>query len=283
MKNYTGKSIATSTTKRLKSAFLVAETHDEIKQQAAKKIKELITERLAWETGIYLKANEGLYALMAQCYQIEAEMSEVGAESKARREGLEEVASANGYRFKKNTKLMNKVVHCVLGDVQRNRVSKWAAALQEAKRQQLAVTEVAEFLKNNGGVEGVATKPSANGLTDAEKAEIVWDFLSPVTLATAEGVALGQQFDAERIDQPCVLLATALADGSYNIKAVIDSASVVNAALKIVYGTNKESIKAIDVINTEELVRNAQASPREALIQQALVEKAKLPHDYQLA
>jgi hypothetical protein len=283
MKNYIGQSITTSTPKRLKLAFLVAEALDEIKQQAAKKIKELITARVVWETGICLKANEGLYALMAQCYQIEAEMSESGAEAKARREGLEEVASANGYRFKKNTKLMNKVVHCVLGDVQRNRVSKWAAALQEAKRQQLAVTDVAEFLKNNGGVEGVANKPSANSPTDAEKAEIAWDFLSPVTLATADGVALGQQFDAERIDRPCVLLATALADGSYNIKAVIDAASVVKAALKIVYGTNKESIKALDAINTEELVRNAQASPREAIIQQVLVEKAKLHQDYQLA
>lgn len=213
------------------------------KQEAAEQIRQLVTEREVWENGVFRTANEALYILLSKCYEIEFSMSAKDATSKARRKGLEEVALQLGYRFQDGTALMNKVVRCVFGDIHRNRVSSYASALREAKHQKIKVTDLTQFIEVNGGIGGITRPRAEGGMTDAHKAEQALELITDEVLAVADGVELGQSFEGEDLDRPCVLIATPQEDGTFAINAVVKSKVALTAALISFYSTHKAEVK----------------------------------------
>lgn len=191
------------------------------------------------------------------------------AASKARRKGLEEVALQMGYRFQDGTALMNKVVRCVFGDVHRNRVSSYAAALREAKHQKIEIANIAQFIEMNGGIGGITRPRAETSITEAQKVEQALEIIGDEVLAIADGKELGQSFEGEDLDRPCVLIATPQDDGSFAINAVVKSKAALTAALISVYGTYKAEMKKSaeekKVIETREIVKTA----RQAIVREA--------------
>lgn len=239
------------------------------KQEAAEQIRQLVTEREVWENGVFRTANEALYVLLSKCYEIENSMVGKDSASKARRKGLEEVALQLGYRFQDGTALMNKVVRCVFGDVHRNRVSTYAAALREAKHQKVEVTNIAQFIEMNGGIGGITRPRTENSITEAEKVEQALEIISDDVLAIADGKELGQSFEGEDLDGPCVLIATPQDDGSFAINAVVKSKAALTAALVSVYSTHKAEMKKVAEEKKEAETRQTVKAARQTIVREA--------------
>jgi len=239
------------------------------KQEAAQEIRLLVTEREVWENGVFRTANEALYVLLSKCYEIDFSMSGKDAASKARRKGLEEVALQLGYRFQDGTALMNKVVRCVFGDVHRNRVSAYAAALREAKHQKIEVANIAQFIEMNGGIGGITRPRTETTITEAEKAEQALEIISDDVLAIADGKELGQSFEGEDLDRPCVLIATPQDDGSFAINAVVKSKAALTAALVSVYSTHHAEMKKVAAEKKEAETRQTVKTARQTIVREA--------------
>lgn len=268
MKNINIKSV----TKNGKVAFKTTVKLDEAvfaksKQEAADEIRQLVTEREVWEKGVFRTANEALYVLMSKCYEIEISMSGKDAVSRARRKGLEEVALHLGYRFQDGTALMNKVVRCVFGDIHRNRVSTYATALREAKHQKIEVADLAQFIEANGGIGGVSRpRTESGGMTDAQKAEQALELITDEVLAVADGKELGQSFEGEDLDRPCVLIATPQEDGDFAINAVVKSKAALTAALVSFYSAHKADVKKARDQKQVIEKRKASSAARKAIV-----------------
>jgi hypothetical protein len=203
---------------------------------------------------------------MSKCYQIEISLSGNDAVSKARRKGLEEVALHLGYRFQDGTALMNKVVRCVFGDIHRNRVSTYASALREAKHQKIEVAELTQFIEANGGIGGITRPRAESGITDAQKAELALELISDEVLAVADGVELGQSFEGEDLDRPCVLIATPQEDGAFAINAVVKSKAALTAALISFYSAHKAEVKKAEEQKQDAEKRKLVKAARKAII-----------------
>ena len=65
-------------------------------------------------------------------------------------------------------------------------------------------------------------------------------FDGKVTIGNAKSELLSHIADADFMGMPCVLLAEQMADGSFDIKAVVRSASVINAAYVSLYGNQSK-------------------------------------------
>jgi hypothetical protein len=239
------------------------------KQEAAEQIRQLVSEREVWENGVFRTANEALYVLLSKCFEIEISMAGKDAASKARRKGLEEVALQLGYRFQDDTALMNKVVRCVFGDVHRNRVSSYAAALREAKHQKVEVANIAQFIEMNGGIGGITRPRTETTITEAEKVEQALEVICDDVLAIADGKELGQSFEGEDLDRPCVLIATPQDDGSFAINAVVKSKAALTAALISVYSTHKAEMKKAADEKKEAETRKTVEVARQMIVREA--------------
>ena len=266
--------VITPTAKNISVAFKTNSKADEAafaatKQEAAQEIRQLVADREVWENGVFRTANEALYVLLSKCYEIEISMAGKDAASKARRKGLEEVALQLGYRFQDGTALMNKVVRCVFGDVHRNRVSSYAAALREAKHQKVEVANIAQFIEMNGGIGGITRPRTETSITEAEKAEQALEIISDDVLAIADGKELGQSFEGEDLDRPCVLIATPQDDGSFAINAVVKSKAALTAALVSVYSTHKAEMKKVAEEKKEAETRKTVKAARQTIVREA--------------
>lgn len=266
--------ITTPAAKNVDVTFKASSKADEAafeatKQAAANEIRQLVTDREVWENGVFRTANEALYVLLSKCYEIEISMAGKDAASKARRKGLEEVALQLGFRFQDGTALMNKVVRCVFGDVHRNRVSTYAAALREAKHQKIDVANIAQFIEMNGGIGGITRPRTETSITEAEKAEQALEIISDEVLAIADGKVLGQFFEGEDLDRPCVLIATPQDDGSFAINAVVKSKAALNAALVGVYSTHKAEMKKAAEEKKEAETRKTVKAARQTIVREA--------------
>jgi hypothetical protein len=148
------------------------------------------------------------------------------------RKGLATYIAQKGYSFKDSTPLMTKIVRCIFG-VDRRRVNVYAAALRIAKEQKIGVMELPRWLKAQGGIEEVKRAPNA-----AKKAKSLQErvkegsfILSEPSLGKVHTDALNAQFSTENLGEGVVLLATRDDDGGFSIRRLIQTESVVKAAI----------------------------------------------------
>jgi hypothetical protein len=208
-------------------------------------IEQLVVEREVWEDNAFRTSNEQLYALLQSCYGLYKAMDSGSAEAKALRDGLKDYINVKGYIFTKSSHTLTKIVKCVFG-TDRRRVSTYSIVLRSALSKNIGILDVADFIRNGGGVEEIRLSKAPNAMTPKQKAAVahstvVVNDIGVVTSPTLSGM-LGA--DAGKIGTNTVLIGTWQADGSVVVRAVVESDTVLTAALASHYSAIKEAAKA---------------------------------------
>ena len=214
-----------------------------------KRIQQLIVEREVWEHNVLRTCNEQLYALLGKCYALYFEMVGSSEAAKTMRNALESVINSKGYRFTKGTHTLTKIVKCVFG-IDRRRVSAYSLVLREALSRTLKVEDIASFIASNGGVEEIRRSKSATAITPKQKAELGKQAVSASQLAVVSGGTIAEKIDIANVGNDLVAIVTQQADGSLVVRALINSQSVLNAALACAYTENKGVVQT-DINNAK--------------------------------
>jgi hypothetical protein len=195
-------------------------------------IDRLSSERESWEASEFATSNDRLYGLLMTCYSLNNTMVGSDTTAKMLRKGLAAHIEQKRYTFTDSTPLMTKIVRCVFG-VDRRRVNVYASALRIAKEQKIGAVELPRWLKAQGGVEEVKRAPNA-----AKKAKTLQErvkegsfILAEPSLGKVHTDALNAQFSTENLSEGVVLLATRDDDGGFSIRRLIQTDSVVKAAI----------------------------------------------------
>jgi hypothetical protein len=198
-------------------------------KSAAAVINDLIAEKDAWFTNAYKTSNDQLYALLAKCYGFYEQLKTGDDAAKLRKE-LDAYISEMNYMFSAGSHTLTKMVKCVFGG-DRRRVSAYSIVLRTALANQLKVADIADFIRESGGVEEVRLAKSPNAMSAKQKAEAGADSLTSKTIVNVTAPAFSEKLDAGNIGKPVVLLGTWNADGSISVHSFTNSAGAVNAAL----------------------------------------------------
>lgn len=213
------------------------------KRTATALLEQLVAEKDSWFNNAYRTSNEQLYVLLAKCYDFYFQLKAADDDGKKLREGFDEYVKAQGYVFSPSSHTLVKIVKCVFG-ADRRRVSAYGIVLRTALQKELASDQVADFIRDSGGVEEVRLSRSPNAMTAKQKAAVCTQTLGNTQLSVVKATALEQALDAGNIGKPVVLIGTWQSDGSIAVHAYSNAAGAVNAALASHYTSLKAEEKA---------------------------------------
>lgn len=230
-------------------------------------IEQLANERQAWQDNAYRTSNEQLYDLLQKCYQFYKIIEANTDEGKALKSGLTDYINLKGFKFTKSTHTLTRIVKCVFG-ADRRRVSAYSIVLRSALELGKTAFDIPAFIRDAGGVEEIRLNKSPNAMTAKQKAVAATTNVVTNNLGVVCGVKLGQVLDAGKIGTEVVLIGTWQADGSVVVRAVVESDTVLNAALASYYTSNKatvttkavEAMAANDANATQQAITNALAA-----------------------
>lgn len=238
----------------------IPQTTVSAKQQSLNLLAKLSEQRQTWESTVYRTSNEMLYSILQSCYSAEYGMRGGEAEAKERREGLKTFASKLGFTFKDSTPTMNRIVQCVFGAVKRSRITTYSLVLREAKKRNIAISDIPKFITENGGLQEIRLSKSDKYISPKQKVEKASGTIASKTLATVSSQSLSQIVDVEKVGELCVLLATQNADNTFTVKAVSYGKTAVNATLVSVYGMSaseiNETARQTDAANDSVITSN---------------------------
>jgi len=206
-------------------------------------IEQLVMERELWEHNAYRTSNEQLYALLARCYGLYKLMEEKTDEATLLRKSLNDYINLKGLVFTKGTHTLTKIVKCVFG-ADRRRVSAYSIVLRHALAKQLEQKGIADFIRDNGGVEEIRLQKAANAMTPKQKAEQARAAVGANNYGLLVSKKLQDmvQADVGKRGKQVVLIGTFNDDGNVVVNATIESDGVLNAALASYYGENKNAV-----------------------------------------
>lgn len=223
---------------------VVSSDKGNISFDASKPLLNLEAKRIYWEQGAYRTSNQELYGILAECLGY-ASTSLSTKQAKIRAEALEEFFKARGYKHSADMPLVTRVVKAVFGNVDRRRISTYSLVLRQAVKEGITALDLPRWIEDKGGVQEIKLGHSATYVSPKAKAQIGKQYFDGrVTIGNAKSELLSHVADAEFMGMPCVLLAEQMADGSFDIKAVVRSTSVVNAAYVALYGNQSKAISA---------------------------------------
>lgn len=232
-------------------------------QSAASQLEQLVLDREVWEQNAYRTSNEQLYGLLQRCYGLYKAMEGSSPEACALRSGLRDYINLKGLskHFNKTSHTITKIVKCVFGS-ERRRINAYSTVLRRAYSEGKGVFEIADFIRQQGGVEEIRLAKSPNAKTPKQKAAIASSTVGYKSLAIASSPALsGLLNDAGKIGTNTVLIGTWQSDGSVVVRAVVESDTVLTAALASHYSAVNQAAKAqAEEQKAAEEVANKQAA-----------------------
>ena len=240
-------------------------------KSAAAVLNDLIAEKDAWFNNAYKTSNDQLYALLAKCYGF-YEQLKTGEDAAKLRKELDAYITEKNYKFSAGSHTLTKIVKCVFG-ADRRRVSAYSIVLRTALAKQLQVTDIANFIRESGGVEEVRLSKSPNAMTAKQKAEAGASTLTSKTIVNVTAPAFKEALDAGNIGKPVVLIGTWNAEGSISVHSFTDSAGAVNAALVVQFAQVKSAAEAK---KAETTAANDSQVAKDA-VTQAVAEATALP------
>lgn len=202
-------------------------------------IEQLIVEQEVWSDGAFKTSNDMLYALLAKCYAKYEEMCADNAVGKKLRGELDDYIKLYNVGVNKKSHTLIKIVKCVFG-ANKRRVSAYSIVLRTALHNKVKSAELADFVRNNGGVEEIRLAKNGNVLSAKQKAEVAKSAVATAALAEFTSEEIAQQLDAANIGEQIVFVATQLANGKFVVNAVSNSTTAVNAALAAYYSAHKK-------------------------------------------
>lgn len=195
-----------------------------------------------WANNAYKTSNDQLYALLQKCYGLYKAMESDSPQAEALRDGLKSYISKKGYIFSKSTHALTKIVKCVFG-ADRRRVSAYSIVLRSALKEGTGMFDIADFIRNAGGVEEVRLGKSPTAKTPKQKSELVRDLVQRSNLGAVNADQVSTKFDALKIGSNTVLIGTWQADGSIVVRAVVESDTVLLAAMSSHYTSVKKTLE----------------------------------------
>ncbi len=237
----------------------------ENKQQANDVLARLETERIGWEAGAYTTSNKQLYGILAQCLAYGGDVDIAAARKRSK--VLEKFYEERGYRYKKDSPLMARIVRAVFGNIGRRRLSTYSLVLREAQLQKIMPLQLADWIETRGGIQEIRLSQSPTFVgKKARVAAGATELVQRKNLAVVNTAELTQLADVQFVSSPCVLVAEQQADGSFAVKELLRSSGVVNAALAALYkaGTTATAEKqaAANDRTLEQAISEAAASAR---------------------
>lgn len=238
-----------------------SETFEPSELQVVMTLDRLITEREDWEANAYRVSNQQLYAILANCYALDMAITSATDGKNKLRSDVNDYAARMGFKFKNDTPLITRIVRCVFGNVHRSRISTYSLVLREAKRAQVSALEIPAFIEQAGGIQEIRLSKSENYVAPKAKAEIVKQAIEAACIGTVQPADLSAPAEATNEGGMCVLIATQLADGGFQLHAVVRSKEALSAALvghykQVGVQTQTECVQepAVDT-DTDELLR----------------------------
>jgi len=229
-------------------------------QQVSDTLAYIASQREQWEAGAYRKSNDELYSILQNCYAVDYAISTAESGAADMRQAITDYATRLGFSFKEGTPVMNRIVRCVFGNVQRSRISTYALVLREAKKQSIAIDSIPQFIEQAGGVQEIRLSKSATYTSPKQKAELARATAFTDSLAVAKSSSLSLLADSGLANTRCVLLATQLADGTFAINSVVRSEGAIKAALVSHYtqrkGVNKDLTNKREAANDSQVRNN---------------------------
>lgn len=205
---------------------------------ATKLLASMESKRITWEQGAYRTSNLELYGVLADCLMFAGELPV--AESKQRSAALEGFFKARGYKYKKDSHIIARIVRAVFGNIDRRRISTYVLVLRQAQKTKVEPTQLAQWIEDGGGIQEIKLSRSATFVSPTAKASIAKsDFENLPVLAIARSEQLSQLADAGYVGEDCVLIAEQMADGGFAIRALVRKEGAVNAAFTALYGDIK--------------------------------------------
>ena len=232
--------VATSVTKNVVLNDKAVKTGDKshVAINAGKWLADMEAKRIAWEQGAYRVSNKEFYALLANCLLFSGELPV--AESKQRSAALETFFKERGYKYKKDSHIIARVVRAMFGDVDRRRISTYVLVLRQAQKSSVESTQLAQWIEDCGGIQEIKLSRSATFVSPTAKASIAKsDFVNLPVLAIAKSEQLTLLADAGFLGEECVFIAEQLAGGSFAIRALVRKEGAINAAFTALYSDIK--------------------------------------------
>lgn len=225
-------------------------------QQVLDTLAYIASQREQWEAGVYRKSNEELYSILQNCYAVDYAIATAEYGASEMRKAITDYAAQLGFSFKEGTPVMNRIVRCVFGNVQRSRISTYALVLREAKKQSVNIDDIPQFIERAGGVQEIRLSKSSTYTSPRQKAEIARTTAFSSSLAIAKSSSLSKLADSTLANTACVLLATQLPDGTFAIHAVVRSEGAIKAALVSQYTQSKGVLR--DAASKQEAANDSQ-------------------------
>ena len=162
---------------------------------AISKLDALQETREAWETGIFKKSTEELYAILDRCLGV---FQEVSAATKGKRKliyAIDEALKTRGFAARANTSLQTKIVRYVFGDCGK-RAFTYARVIVVAATEKPETQTLAAFITERGGIEQIRKTPKNGGPSPKERRERLIEN-GEQRFATAEPILAGIELIAD--------------------------------------------------------------------------------------
>ena len=132
-------------------------------------IEVLANERAAWQENAYKASNLQLYAVLQKCYDLYVRTERKTEDATNLRKAIDAYAESKKYRFIGKGNAITRIVKCVFG-ADRRRVSAYSIVLRAVFKKHNGAADVAQFIKDNGGVEEIRLGAAKNAKTVKQKA-----------------------------------------------------------------------------------------------------------------
>jgi hypothetical protein len=195
----------------------------------------LVQRRKQWEGTDYKKANEGLYALLADCLGLfQDQFLQANANSqKTLRLDLTAKLKADGVKIQKTTPTLTMFVRFVFGS-DRKRAHGYAYVLKAAISQGVSAADLCAYIAAEGGIEEVKRKMVVSEAAQVNRANLASAKAAVVSaVEQAAVVPLARIAMAGITGKFALLLAQPTPDGMVNIVGVLPEAqdALVNALI----------------------------------------------------
>ena len=211
-----------------KTVFVPSSENLQFANTIVQSLDGLSVRRQQWEATDYKKANEGLYALLADCLAVYQSKFLKGADAdrKALRKELVSRLQAAKIKVQKNSTTLIMLTRYVFGS-DRKRAHGYAYVLAAAISRDVAASNLPAYITEQGGIEEIkrkmviSEKAQANrNAVNAAKAEVTADIeqarITPLTTLQISGVT----------GNYAVLLCKPTGDGSVSVVGTLSEADV---------------------------------------------------------
>lgn len=196
-------------------------------------------------------ASEQLVSLLVKCLRLYELMAGESAEADTLRTDFAAYVKSTKLRFNSATHTVAKIAGVVFNrnddKYNRRHASHYGSVLRRAISESISSDKLSTYIASNGGVTKIAAGNSTQAVSTEDRATAAWTTLKASNVITVAGNSFAKDIDAANVGQRVVLLATQRANATFDVHAVVQNSSLVDAAFA---SKHEELKKAASNTNT---------------------------------